>query len=102
MPSGNEGPLSLTTGGAAGTNQYTFLTLWDAALAELSCAPYVGSQFGTYETSYIGLTPGATYYISVDNYVGAGYEGSFKLCLSDVVGYNYKQGATDVTGLINA
>ena len=93
--------VQLTTGGAAGTNQYTFLTLWNAGLTELACTPYVGQQYGNYELSYLGLTNGATYYISVDNYTGAGYQGTFKLCLSDVVNYNFKQGAQDVTGLIN-
>ncbi|MDZ7648377.1 MAG: hypothetical protein U5K54_14980 [Cytophagales bacterium] len=33
--------------------------------------------------------------------MGAGYRGTFKLCLSDVVDYNFYEGAVDVTGLIN-
>src|SRR5271154_4054943 len=94
--------VKVVTGGAAGTNQYTFLTLWDASLTQLGCSPYVSQQFGTNETTYLGLTPGATYYISVDNYVGTGYRGTFQLCLSDVVTYDYKSGAQDVTSLINS
>ncbi|MBX7125268.1 MAG: T9SS type A sorting domain-containing protein [Cyclobacteriaceae bacterium] len=94
--------VQLKTGGALGTMQYGWVTVWDGAGTQLSCSPYVSQQYGTMETSYLGLTPGATYYISVDNYVGAGYRGTFSLCLSDVIDYNFKSGAVDVTSLLNS
>ncbi len=46
------------------------------------------------------MTPGNTYYIAVDNY--AGYAGSFDLCLSDVVDYDFPTGAKNVTAQIDA
>ncbi|MBS1680127.1 MAG: T9SS type A sorting domain-containing protein, partial [Bacteroidetes bacterium] len=55
----------------------------------------------TMETDYLGLTPGNYYYISVDNYTGAAYRGTFSLCLSDTPGYNYYQGALPITDLNN-
>ena len=93
--------FQVKTGGAFGTMQFDWATLWDAGGTQLVCTPYNSQQYGTMEASYLGLTPGATYYISVDNYAGAGYRGTFSLCLSDVVDYNFKQGATDVSSLIN-
>lgn len=93
--------IQLQTGGALGSMQYDWVTLWDASLNQLSCSGYNSQQYGTQHASYLGLTPGATYYISVDNYAGAGYCGTFKLCLSDVVDYNFKEGATDLTSIIN-
>jgi hypothetical protein len=94
--------VQLKTGGAFGSMQYSWVTLWDGAGTQLVCSPYNSLNQGTMEISYLGLTPGTTYYISVDNYVGAGYRGTFSLCLSDVVDYNFKQGATDVTSIINS
>jgi hypothetical protein len=93
--------IQVQTGGALGTMQYDWLTLWDASLTQVACSPYNSQQYGTQEADYMGLTPGATYYISVDNYVGLGYRGTFTLCLSDQPGYNYYQGATVLTNLEN-
>ena len=47
----------------------------------------------------MGLTPGATYYISVDSY--SGYYGSFTLCLQSTLDYDFYEGAIDVTTVIN-
>ena len=58
-------------------------------------------QYTDLEVDYLGLTPGVVYYISVDNLPGAGYRGTFKLCLSDVVDYNYYEGAIELTDLNN-
>ncbi len=87
-------------GGAEGTMNNSFVALWNSSLTQLNCQNYQGASTDI-ETDYFGLTAGQTYYISVDNYVGAGYRGSFTLCLSDVVDYNFYQGAVDVTSLIN-
>ncbi|MBL7935471.1 MAG: T9SS type A sorting domain-containing protein, partial [Bacteroidia bacterium] len=55
------------------------------------------------ELSAIGLTPGNTYYISVDNHNGAsgGYRGTFKLCMQDAVTYDYYEGAILLNDLNN-
>ncbi|MBI3482680.1 MAG: hypothetical protein HY015_06840, partial [Bacteroidetes bacterium] len=80
--------VQLNVGGALGTLQNPFVALWDASLVQLNCKNYQGASVSI-ETDYYGLTAGQTYYISVDNYVGAGYRGTFSLCLSDVADYNY-------------
>ncbi|MBS1664917.1 MAG: T9SS type A sorting domain-containing protein [Bacteroidetes bacterium] len=85
--------------GTGETLQYPFLAIYDASTSQLTCQNYQGNKTDL-SLSYLGLTPGNTYYIGVDNY--AGYAGSFDLCLSDVVDYDFKQGATDVTPLINS
>ena len=92
--------VQLNIGGASGTLQNPFVALWDASLTQLNCQNYQGASVSI-ETDYYGLTAGQTYYISVDNYVGTGYRGTFSLCLSDVPDYNYYEGAKDVTSLIN-
>ena len=92
--------VQVKVGGSEGTMQNPFVALWNSSLTQLNCQDYQGASTDI-ETDYYGLTAGQTYYISVDNYVGAGYRGSFKLCLSDAVDYNYFEGANDVTGLIN-
>ncbi|MBL7870797.1 MAG: T9SS type A sorting domain-containing protein [Cyclobacteriaceae bacterium] len=94
--------VQLKSGGALGTMQYGWATLWDGAGTQLACSPYNSQQYGTMEFNYLGLTPGTTYYISVDNFVGVGYRGTFSLCLNDVVNYDYKSGALDVTSVINS
>jgi hypothetical protein len=93
--------VQLNTGAPEGNMQYPYLALWSTnGTTELASANRIG-QYTDLEVDYYGLTPGVEYYISVDNLVGAGYRGTFKLCLSDVVDYNFYEGAVDVTGLIN-
>ncbi|MBS1507126.1 MAG: T9SS type A sorting domain-containing protein [Bacteroidetes bacterium] len=90
--------VQVKDGGAFGTILNPFVAIWTSGLVQVGCQNYLGGG-GSIQTSVMGLTPGATYYISVDNYVG--YQGSFTLCLSDVVSDDFYQGATDVTSLIN-
>ncbi|MBK8290174.1 MAG: hypothetical protein IPK96_03615 [Flammeovirgaceae bacterium] len=93
--------VQLNTGAPEGNMQYPYLALWSTnGTTELASANRIG-QYTDLEVDYYGLTPGVEYYISVDNLTGAGYRGTFKLCLSDVVDYNFYEGAVDVTGLIN-
>jgi hypothetical protein len=85
--------------GAGETMQNPFVAIFDAGGAQLACQNYQGAKTDL-SLSYFGLVPGNTYYIAVDNY--SGYAGSFDLCLSDVVDYDYKQGAKDVTAQLNS
>ncbi|MBI2271473.1 MAG: hypothetical protein HYU69_14105, partial [Bacteroidetes bacterium] len=87
--------IQFQSGGTAGTQRYTYVTLWDASLVQLGCSAY-SSQYVTSPVKYLGLTVGATYYVSVDNLSGA-YTGTFKLCLSDVIDFDCKVAAVDVT-----
>ncbi|MEQ1588127.1 MAG: hypothetical protein ABL895_19755, partial [Cyclobacteriaceae bacterium] len=94
--------VQLKTGGSEGTMQYPYVAMWATnGTTELTSVNRNG-QYTDLEVDYYGLTPGVVYYISVDNLTGTGYRGTFKLCLSDVVDYNFYEGATDVTSLINS
>ncbi len=94
--------VQLKTGAPEGSLQYPYLALWQAdGTTELASMNRNG-QYTDLEVDYYGLTPGNVYYISVDNLTGTGYRGTFKLCLSDLVDYNFYEGAVDVTSLINA
>ncbi len=94
--------VQVKVGGSEGTLQNPFVALWASdGTTQLACQNYQGASVDI-ETDYYGLTAGQTYYISVDNFVGTGYRGTFKLCLSDVPDYNFYEGALDVTSLINA
>ena len=93
--------VQLKTGAPEGTLQYPYVAMWATdGTTELTSVNRNG-QYTDIEIDYLGLTPGIVYYISVDNLTGTGRQGSFKLCLSDVVDYNYYEGAKDITGLIN-
>ena len=92
--------LQVISGGAYGTLQYPYIALWDSALNQISCMMYSAST-GTLELSQVGLTPGATYYVSVDNYGNNGYRGSFTLTASDQPSYDNKQGAVVLSSISN-
>ena len=91
--------VKVKVSGPGETMQNPFVAIYDASLSQLACQNYMGSKIDL-SLSYLGLVPGNTYYIVVDNY--AGYSGSFDLCLSDVVDYDFAQGAKDVTAQINS
>ena len=87
------------------TMRYPMVSLWNSTIStQLQCQNQQGYGYGTssLSMSYYGLTPGATYYIEVDNFTPWGPTGSFDICLSDVVDYDYPQGAIDLTTQINA
>ena len=90
--------VKLKTGAAEGTLQYPFLALWDAANTQLGCATY-SSQYGDIEVVASGLTPGTWYYISVDNYTGIGYCGTFTLCVDETINYDLKAGAITIPNI---
>ncbi len=92
--------IQLKTGAGEGTLQYPFLALWDAANSQIGCATYY-SQYSDIEVVAQGLTPGDWYYISVDNYTGTGYRGTFTLCVDETINYDLKAGAVEIPGISN-
>ena len=68
-------------------------------ITQVGCNKYVGNDDDVV-TSTSGLTIGDWYYISVDNNHSS-YRGSFTLCLTTTLDYNYQEGAKDVSNLIN-
>ena len=96
-----EAMVELKTGGDEGTLRYGLVALWDDAGTELACGRYT-SDYSDIKMGYIGLVPGNTYYISVDNHNGSlSYRGTFSLCLDDEVDYDYPLGAKVLTDLNN-
>ncbi|WP_458627468.1 LamG-like jellyroll fold domain-containing protein [Winogradskyella sp. PC D3.3] len=96
------GNISITVdiGGSKGTLRYTQLALWQAdGVTEIQSKRYTSAaEHLTIEA--VNLTPGTTYYISVDalNY----HKGTFTLCIENTVGYDFYEGAIDVTNIINS
>ncbi len=92
--------VELLTGGAEGTIRYAYLALWDTdGLTQLACERYTG-QYSDIELDYTSLTPGNTYYISVDNHNGStAYRGTFTLCVNDKVTYDFYERAIEITDL---
>ncbi|MBL7937109.1 MAG: hypothetical protein JNM51_14975, partial [Bacteroidia bacterium] len=70
--------IQLLTGGTEGTIQNPYMAIWQSdGTTQIGCVNY-SSTYSDLELSAIGLTPGNTYYISVDNHNGAsgGYRGT--------------------------
>ena len=85
--------------GSKGTQARTLLALWeDDGITELACDRYVSNNDNV-ALGAVGLTPGGTYYISVD-VQNSSYRGTFTLCLDSLVDYDFYEGALDVTSLI--
>ncbi|MCB9174114.1 MAG: hypothetical protein H6589_05855 [Flavobacteriales bacterium] len=93
--------LDLKVGGAEGTMQHPNMALWQSdATTEIKCVRRVNATTDV-QISTSGLTIGNTYYISVDNYVGAGYQGTFTLCIDNTVTYDDIAGAITIVHSAN-
>ncbi|TAL58875.1 MAG: hypothetical protein EPN85_10520, partial [Bacteroidetes bacterium] len=93
--------ITIDIGGAKGTQTRTQLALWQSdGTTAVTCNRYT-SNGDDVTLGAVTLTTGNVYYISVDAQ-SSGYQGTFTLCLSDAVDYDYYQGAVTVTGIINS
>jgi hypothetical protein len=93
--------LDLKVGGAEGTMQHPNMALWASdGITELKCVRRIDATTDV-QISSSSLTIGNTYYVSVDNYVGLGYRGTFTLCIDNTVTYDYIAGALELTSLNN-
>jgi len=92
--------VEVKTGGSQGNAQYLQSALWDEAGNEEACAVYTYYHSDLTMNS-ASLTPGEWYYISVDNRYGNGYRGSFTLCISDGLDYDYKEAAIELVEFDN-
>ncbi|RLB66844.1 MAG: hypothetical protein DRH08_05165, partial [Deltaproteobacteria bacterium] len=95
-----EALVRVLTGGTEGTMQYGYVAIWDDSFNELACNRYT-SQYSDLSVGATSLTPGNWYYVSVDNYytTNPGYRGTFSLCITDMVDYDYKEGAFEITDI---
>jgi type IX secretion system substrate protein len=88
--------LDLKVGGAEGTMQHPNMALWQSdGITEIKCVRRINATTDV-QISTSSLTIGNTYYISVDNYVGSGYQGTFTLCIDDLVTNDDIAGATTI------
>ena len=93
--------LDLKVGGAEGTMQHPNIALWQSdAITEVACMRRVNATTDV-QVSATSLVIGNTYYVSVDNYVGLGYRGTFTLCANDEPSYDFYEGAIELTDLNN-
>jgi hypothetical protein len=96
--------VQLNVGGTGETMRYPMIAIWNSILGtQLQCQNQQGYGYGSTNLfmSYSGLTPGATYFIEVDNYTPWGSTGTFDICLTDYPGFDYPVGAVDLTGSMN-
>lgn len=99
---GPEVMFTVKTGGDEGTIRRAYAALYDTLGNELACQRYT-SDNSDVSIGYTSLVPGEWYYLTVDNYytTSTGYRGSFTLCANDVVDYDYKEGAIELTDIDN-
>ncbi len=93
--------IDINRGGSKGTLTYPQMALWEMdGQTEIRSENWdsVGSDI---DIGHVGLTIGNTYYISVDRHSPA-TTGTFTLCLSDSVDYDFYEGAIDVSLFMNS
>ncbi len=87
--------VDLLTGGDEGSLRYGYLALWDSTGNEITSARY-NDDYSDITVSAPSLTPGEWYYVSVDNLSNTGYRGTFSLCITDTIDYDFKEAALEV------
>ncbi|QNK79015.1 T9SS type A sorting domain-containing protein [Winogradskyella sp. PAMC22761] len=100
-PATSEINITVDRGDSKGTQQLTQIAIWEeGGFTEVQSESYA---FGDEDVTIgaVGLTPGNTYYISVDTHASS-FIGTFTLCLEDTVDYDFYEGAIDVTNIINS
>ena len=92
--------VTVDVGDSKGTQRYTQLALWQAdGVTEIQSKRFTTADNDVYVEA-VNLTPGTTYYISVDTL--SYHKGTFTLCIENTVGYDFYEGAIDVTNIINS
>ena len=92
--------IVVKTGGSKGSMKFTYVGLFSEQGQSLACVEYEDEQ-GDVGIVHGGLNLGNWYYISVDHQYNPKYNGSFTLCVTDELGYDYKDGATELMNLSN-
>ncbi|MEZ5069672.1 MAG: hypothetical protein R2751_01560 [Bacteroidales bacterium] len=100
----NEVLVRLLTGGDEGTLRYGYVAIWDSSFNQVACNRYA-YDYDDVTVGSASLTPGDWYFISIDNYAADGYRGTFSLCITDDVDYDFREGAVvlaDIDGWCSA
>ncbi|MBL57106.1 MAG: hypothetical protein CMP61_07965 [Flavobacteriales bacterium] len=91
--------ITIDVDGTKGDQTRTQLAIWENdGTTELASDRYVTNTEDV-TAEVVGLTPGATYYVSVDAQT-VGRTGSFTLCYDTVPTYDFYEGAIDVTSIL--
>ncbi|MFO7368723.1 MAG: immunoglobulin domain-containing protein [Bacteroidales bacterium] len=85
--------IDIKTGGSYGSMRGQQIALWTAAGVEINCANAADYYAGTLTLTSGSLTPGNTYYISVDD---RRTHGTFTLCINNKAGFDYLEGAKTI------
>ncbi|HIA11156.1 MAG TPA: hypothetical protein EYN69_03675 [Flavobacteriales bacterium] len=92
--------IVVKAGGSKGTMKFSYLGLFEDGGRALACDEYKDEQ-GDIGIVYNNLNLGNWYYISVDHPYNPKYIGSFTLCVTDELGYDYRDGAAELLNLSN-
>jgi len=90
--------FDVKTGGTYGTMRGQQIAVWNEAGDLVKCAESNNYFSGTLSSSIDTLTVGHTYWVSVDDRTT---HGTFSVCISNLVDYDYQKGAITLTNLSN-
>ncbi len=88
--------IDVNTGGVIGSMRGQQIALWNANNTLLKCIEAADYFAGTLPLSIDTLTPGNSYWISVDD---RRTHGTFSLCIDDSPSFDYKSGAAEITDI---
>ncbi len=90
--------IKVKIGNSEGSMLFPYISLRDESLNELTCLKHINEQEDIV-LYYSELTPGRTYYFSVNNHNNSKYAGTFTLCVSDEESNNFIGGAVNLWNL---
>ncbi|MBL4576827.1 MAG: OmpA family protein [Flavobacteriales bacterium] len=90
--------IVVSTGDGFGTMKFASVVLIDEYGSQLSCDEY-NDEYGDVGLTYTNLSLGNSYYIQVDHSNMSSYPGTFTLCVTDELGYDYQDGAKEMMDL---
>ena len=90
----------VSTGEVFGTMKFANVALIDEYGTQLACDEY-NDEYGDVGLTYTNLSLGNWYFIQVDHANTSSYPGTFTLCVTDELGYDYQDGAKELMNLSN-
>ena len=90
--------ITVSTGDWFGTMKFANVSLIDEYGNELACDEY-NDEYGDVGLTYTNLSLGNWYYIQVDHANTSTYPGTFTICVTDELGYDYRDGAKELLDL---
>ncbi|MBL4752673.1 MAG: OmpA family protein [Flavobacteriales bacterium] len=88
----------VSTGDLFGTMKFANVALFDEFGKELACDEY-SDEYGDVGLTSTEMSLGNWYYIQVDHANNSSYPGTFTLCVTDELGYDFQDGAKEIMNL---